>query len=103
MKYNVILCSAIGLLGTGLSAQQTPARPATGTSSGDLVSLPSFEVNANTDKGYLAANSVSATRISTPIADLPFAVSAFTQQFITDINARELTDIVTYAAGVSNG
>ena len=42
------------------------------------------------DRGYRAGNSVSATRINTPIKDLPFQVTAFTQEFITDIGTREL-------------
>ena len=73
------------------------------TEDNGTVKLPSFTVNDTQDKGYLAANSVSATRISTPIADLPFAVSAFTPQFISDVGAQDIGDIVQYSAGVSNG
>lgn len=54
------------------------------------------------DKGYRAGNSVSATRIDTPIRELPFSVSAFTEQFIVDIGARDLIDIVKYAPGVTS-
>jgi iron complex outermembrane receptor protein len=82
---------------------QTASPSSTDTQGDATVKLPSFTVSENQDKGYLAANSVSATRISTPIADLPFAVSAFTPQFIADIGAQDIGDIVMYAAGVSNG
>src|SRR4051812_17187143 len=67
------------------------------------VELPTFAVSTKQDKGYRAGNSVSGTRIDTPIKDLPFAVNAFTQQFITDIGARNLSDIVAYAPGVTSG
>lgn len=65
--------------------------------------MSEFQVTTSADKGYRAGNSVSATRIDTPIKDLPFSISAFTQQFITDIGARELNDVVIYAPGVTTG
>ncbi len=67
-----------------------------------IVSLPEFTVSTEADVGYRAGNSVSATRIETPIKDLPFSVNAFTEQFIDDIGARSLGDILAYAPGVTN-
>ncbi len=69
----------------------------------EMVRLPSFEVQSTRDRGYVAGNSVSATRIDTPIVDLPFAISAFTPQFIADVGARELFDVVKHTAGVTSG
>jgi iron complex outermembrane receptor protein len=69
----------------------------------EMEKLPTFTVSTTQDKGYRAGNSVSGTRIDTPIKDLPFAVNAFTQQFITDIGARNLGDVVQYAPGVTAG
>jgi iron complex outermembrane receptor protein len=85
---------------TSIILAQTSAPP---TDADATLVLPSFQVNSSTDKGYLAGNSVSSSRIDTPIKELPFAVSAFTQQFITDIGARELFDVVKYSAGVMSG
>jgi iron complex outermembrane receptor protein len=73
------------------------------TVSDDVVVLPAFQVTTTSDKGYLATNSVSATRTDTPIKDLPFSISAFTEQFIEDIGALELLDIVNFAPGVTSG
>src|SRR5262249_28294698 len=78
------------------SAKRTPTAD-------EVVALPEFTVSTAQDKGYLAANSVSGTRISTPIKELPFAINAFTQQFITDIAARNLGDVGQYAPGVTAG
>jgi len=107
MKHLRHLCSGFAacLFVTGLAAQTAPTAPAPQPAdpTTDTVKLPSFNVNDTQDKGYLAANSVSATRISTPISDLPFAVSAFTPQFIADVGAQDIGDIVQYSAGVSNG
>jgi iron complex outermembrane receptor protein len=83
---------------TALSAQVSSP-----TAEGETVNLPTFRVSTERDVGYQAENSVSATRISTPIANLPFTISAFTQQFITDTAPADLNDIVRYAAGVSPG
>lgn len=68
----------------------------------DIFELAPFVVTTENDKGYLAGNSVSATRIDTPIKDLPFAVNAFTDQFIDDTAARDLFDIVSYAPSVTS-
>ena len=87
-------------LAPALPAQTTPP-PVSPTE--DPVVLNQFTVTTTADRGYRAGNSVSATRVDTPIKDLPFAVSAFTEQFITDIGARELNDIVAYAPGVTSG
>lgn len=82
-------------------AQTTSSTPTAGKPE-ETILLPVFQVSTSQDKGYRAGNSVSATRIDTPIKDLPFAVSAFTEQFIEDIGARELKDIVRFAPSVTN-
>ncbi len=69
----------------------------------DTIELATFQVSTTADSGYRAGNSVSATRIDTPIKDLPFSISAFTEQFIEDIGALELLDVVNYAPGVTSG
>ncbi len=95
------VCAAFALAATGAAVAQTNPSPAASTS-GDVIKLSEFQVSTSADKGYRAGNSVSATRIDTPIKDLPFAISAFTQQFITDIGARDLFDVVQYAPGVTS-
>jgi len=64
--------------------------------------LPAFTISTSQDRGYRAGNSVSATRIDTPIKNLPFSVNAFTEDFISDIGARSLEDILNFAPGVTN-
>ncbi len=88
---------ALSFFPGGLSAQIAPAasvdsgtetaipNSASVPNSAQVIMLPTLEVNENADKGYLAGNFLSGTRISTPIKDLPFAISAFASQFIADI------------------
>ncbi len=87
----------IALVALRAAAQSVaPAAPET-------VKLPTFTVSTTQDVGYRAGNSVSATRVDTPIKDLPFSISAFTSQFIDDIGALELLDVVSFAPGVTSG
>lgn len=88
-----------------LSAQTTPASsPSVGTQQEEsAVVMNPFQVTTSGDIGYKAASSVSATRIDTPIANLPFAISAITPEFMKDTNAVSLYDAVRYSAGVSSG
>jgi len=81
-----------------LSLAQAPAAQ----SEEPIYDLPVFSVSTSQDHGYRAGNSVSATRIDTPIKDLPFAVTAFTEQFVSDIGARQLEDILNFAPSVTN-
>jgi iron complex outermembrane receptor protein len=61
-----------------------------------------FEVSTKEDKGYVASNSVSGSRLDTPIKDLPFALQAFTQSFIDDqAPVHNLFDIARYSPGVT--
>jgi len=85
-----------------LAASAVPSAHAQSPAGEDVIKLSEFQVSTTADKGYRAGNSVSATRINTPIKDLPFAISAFTEQFITDIGARDLFDVVQYAPGVTS-
>jgi iron complex outermembrane receptor protein len=73
------------------------------TAPSDTITLQTFTVNTTKDIGYRAGNSVSATRVDTPIADLPFSISAIDQQFIQDTAPADLTDIAQTATGVTSG
>lgn len=92
---------AIALL-TAVTAARSQTVSAQATAEGETVKLPTFEVTASQDNGYRASNSVSATRINTPIRDLPLTVEAFTEEFIKDLQPRDLLDIVAFAPGVSS-
>ncbi|MBA4136221.1 MAG: hypothetical protein C0518_02760 [Opitutus sp.] len=96
------------LLGLTLASLVTPSAfaqsaPASNPANEETYTLSTFQVTTTADKGYRAGNSVSATRIDTPIKDLPFSISAFTEQFIEDIGALELLDVVNFAPGVTSG
>ncbi len=97
------------------SAPEPPPRPEAGANAGgapgaainnawpaadELVELSPFEVRSSTDRGYRAANAVSATRMAVPVRDLPMSISAFTGEFIADQAPYDLYDVVKWAPGV---
>jgi len=84
----------------GIRAQTPPSPPPRDP---ETITLSEFQVSTTADKGYRPGNSVSATRVDTPIKDLPFSISAFTEQFIEDVGALELLDVVSFAPGVTSG
>jgi len=94
-----LAAALVALTTSALVAQNAPDSPTTAAEA--PVVLTPFSVSASQDKGYRASNSVSGSRIDTPIKDLPFALQAFTADFITDINPHELFDIVRFSPGVT--
>lgn len=66
----------------------------------DVIELSAFTVDASQDDRYRASNSISATRTRTPIADLPVSMQVFTQEFLEDLNAYGLDDVLEYSSSV---
>ena len=65
------------------------------------IQVTAFQVSTRNDRRYRASNSVSASRIDTPIIDLPFAIQAFTGEFIDDQRPENVFDVVRYSPGVT--
>lgn len=95
-----VFASVLLLAGGRLSSQSAPT--ANEVEEEQVVRLSQFDVTATKDSGYRASNSVSATRINTPISELPLSIEAFTEEFIQDLKPRNLLDIVTFAPGISS-
>ncbi|MEO8056796.1 MAG: TonB-dependent receptor [Burkholderiales bacterium] len=65
------------------------------------VRVSPFDVATRLDRGYRASNSVSGSRLDTPIRELPFAIQAFTESFIEDQKPVNIFDIARYSPGVT--
>ena len=96
-------------------AQQPPAEtaPAPATEERAVV-LPPFEVRTEQDTGYVAQNTLSGSRLNTSLQDTPAPISVFTKEFLQDIGATSIGDLLEYASnaerdvgiigvGVANG
>jgi iron complex outermembrane receptor protein len=69
---------------------------------GPIFELGAFEVSA-AQSGYYSTNSLSAYRVNTPVKDLPFNMEIFTAEFVDDIKANDLEDVLYWAPGVNVG
>lgn len=89
MKRNLCFLAPFGLLATGaFAAEPAPAE--------SVVTLNPFQVNAEPDEGYRATSSLLGSRLNTPLRDLPGPISIFTRDFLDDIGATDIKDIIRY-------
>jgi iron complex outermembrane receptor protein len=103
----VWLCIGLGLSAAARAEENTvsPVQPTdvAGLDIDQLVNIKvsPFDVSSHLDSGYRASNSVSGSRLDSPIRDLPFAIQAFTETFIQDQEPRDIFDIARYSPGVT--
>src|SRR5262245_20820197 len=76
------------------------ANPPPGSDASTPVELSPFEVKADTDVGYQAANTTSGSRLNSRLKDTPASVSAFTPEFLSDIAATNLEEMLAHATNV---
>ncbi|MFM9955179.1 MAG: TonB-dependent receptor plug domain-containing protein [Opitutaceae bacterium] len=77
-----------------------PANAAAAAPTSSPVELSPFEVRAEDDSGYQAANTTSGSRLNSRLKDTPAAVSPFTKEFLSDIGATDLESMLAYATNV---
>jgi len=65
-----------------------------------VVQLSPFEVVAENDTGYQAGNTVSGSRLNSRLKDTPASVSAFTPEFLSDIAAASLEEMLQHATNI---
>ncbi|AOS44354.1 Ferrichrome-iron receptor precursor [Lacunisphaera limnophila] len=94
----LIGAAALSLWPLAALAQQTTAPS---TTEDETVVLSPFTVTSDKDDGYGATNSISASRVNTPIKDIPVPILVITDQFINDIGATTLRDSLSYVSGIS--
>jgi outer membrane receptor protein involved in Fe transport len=89
----LFLCLALPAL-----VAQTVSPPA--SAKDETVELSPFEVRADTDVGYQAGNTTSGSRLNSRLKDTPASVSPFTAEFLSDIAATNLEEMLGYATNV---
>ncbi len=63
----------------------------------ETIRLSPFNVEESSDVGYLAPNSLAGSRLNTNLEDIAASISVFTEEFISDLGASDLTDVLAYA------
>ena len=94
---SAVLFFAIG----SFAAQPTPAANApTGDSASaresDTIVLNPFSVSSERDVGYAAGDSLAASRFNTRLMDSASTVSVFTEEFLKDLGASTLAEVLEY-------
>lgn len=87
-------------LGTVASAQTSSpdARP---TMAAETFELSPFEVKADVVDSYIASESVTGSRVATPIKDLPFSINVITSEFLNDFDFFEIDSNVAYTSSLT--
>jgi outer membrane receptor protein involved in Fe transport len=98
----LLLAAAVVLAPSGHAQVAPAARPNSAPSAGDkeIVKLSVFEVTAQNDDEYRAANTTTGTRYNTPVKDLPMNIEVLTPAFMRDIGALDLRDALEYVSGI---
>jgi hypothetical protein len=63
-----------------------------------VVEMSPFEVSTAQDRGYLATNSMSGTRLNSKIEDLAASITVVTKQQLLDTAAVDINDVFAYEA-----
>ncbi len=62
----------------------------------EAVALSPFIVSTQSEKGYAATNTLDGSRLNTPLRDTPAAISVFTRDFLDDLGATTMEEILRY-------
>ncbi|MBC7367827.1 MAG: TonB-dependent receptor plug domain-containing protein [Undibacterium sp.] len=100
----VIRLLALVFIASVARAQLVPTAPlpaaAPAEKEKEIVKLNVFQVTAENDDEYRAANTTSGTRYNTPIKDLPMDIEVLTPAFMRDIGALDIRDALEYVSGI---
>ncbi len=94
-RFFAALASASPFIAPVVLAQTAAPRPPTS----ELVELSPFQVSAESVRGYVASETMTGSRVKTPIVDLPYSVNVMTSEFLEDFGIYDLLDNVTHISG----
>jgi iron complex outermembrane receptor protein len=96
-----LLAAAGGALLFTLARAQSTTDEVKAAKAEEPISLSEFAVKADSNKGYIASESVTGSRVATAIKDLPFAVNVITSEFLDDFGSFDLSDGLGYTSSVT--
>ncbi len=63
----------------------------------DPIVLSPFQVDANSDKGYLATQTLNGTRLKTDLKDIGSSLTVFTDRILEDLGANSIYNLMSFA------
>lgn len=97
----ILLVCGAHLNGQTAAAKEAPITPKASQQEETIVLSP-FVVDASQDKGYLAANTLSGTRLRTDLKDVAASVSVLNGEFLKDIGAKDMQEAMRYEVNIEN-
>src|SRR5688572_20296783 len=97
-----IASAAFGAPAFAQQAAPLPANTAGEKPKEEAVELSPFVVNAQQDRGYRATTTLAGTRINTPLKDLASSITEITAEFLKDVSARDINDVLMYQANTES-
>lgn len=91
LKFNLLLSTALIALPTGAAASESDNQD------GRAI------IVTGKAEGYLAADSVTATKTDTPLLDVPQTITVVTRERLDDQAARSMADVLRYLPGATIG
>lgn len=88
------LVACLGLAQTSAPVTGDPARQ-------NVVVLDPFTISTESVRGYAATNSLSATRINTPVLEIPATINIVTKEFMADFGYNTIEQAVMGVPGVA--
>ena len=101
-RYLALAAALTLLLNSGVAQTAAPktSDPSGNTDNDEAaIVLSPFVVDATKDQGYTATSTLAGSRINTELKDVAASITVVTSQFLKDVNAVDINDILTYTAG----
>ncbi len=92
-----------GLLALGVASAPNLSAQDDASIEDDIYELSPFEIDASKDQGYLAESTLAGSRLNSSLRDTPVSIQVYTKEFLEDIGATNLEDILNYSANVEPG
>src|SRR5262245_6758326 len=67
----------------------------------EVVELSPFEVKPDDNRGYIASETLTGTRVATQIKDLPYSVNVVTSEFFEDFAMWQIDDSFAQVGGLT--
>lgn len=100
IRFHLLSLLALLVALAAAHAQTAPAPSATAKQTEEAVLLPAFTIQSESESGYAATNSLSATKISTELKNMPVSIDIITERLFKDYGLTEVYDIIGMSSGV---
>lgn len=99
VKSSYVISIFFALLTYPIYGQQV-ANPPTSQAAEQPVELSPFVIDTSKDIGYQGGNTASGSRLNTSLKDTAASVRVFTPEFLADLGANNLADVLAYGTSV---